>query len=74
MSSTPSHEIVINWIDGQIKAGAYPVGSRLPTIAELAALTECSQTAVKVALIVLRDRGTVRGEAGRATYVSAVPR
>lgn len=71
--STPSHEIVINWITAQIKAGAYRPGDRLPTIADLAARTECSQTAVKVALIVLRDRGTVRGEPGRATYVAAAP-
>lgn len=68
--SIPSHEIVINWITAQIKAKTYKPGDKLPTIAELARLTDCSQTAVKVALIVLRDRGTVRGEAGRATYVA----
>jgi DNA-binding FadR family transcriptional regulator len=68
--SIPSHEIVINWVTAQIKAGVYKPGDRLPTIAELARLTDTSQTAVKVALIVLRDRGTVRGEAGRASYVA----
>lgn len=68
--STPSHEIVIAWITAQIKAGRFKSGDRLPTIAQLADYTETSQTAVKVALIVLRDRGTVRGEAGRATYVA----
>ena len=67
--STPSHEIVINWITARIRAGVYQPGDRLPTIAQLAEMTGCSQTAVKVALIVLRDRGTVRGEAGRASYV-----
>lgn len=66
----PSHEIVIAWITGQIAASVYRPGDRLPPIRELAELTGTTRTAVKVALIVLRDRGTVRGEPGRATYVA----
>lgn len=68
----PQHEIVIAWITARIRAAQYKPGDRLPTIAALAELTNSSQTAVKTALVVLRDRGTVRGEPGRGTYVASL--
>lgn len=68
--STPSYQVVIDHITDGIKAGRYAPGAKLPTIVELAELTSVSQTAVKTALLILRERGMVRGQQGKGTFVA----
>lgn len=68
--STPSYQVVIDHITDGISAGRYAPGAKLPTIAALAELTGASQTAVKTALLILRERGTVRGQQGKGSYVA----
>jgi DNA-binding GntR family transcriptional regulator len=67
---TPSYQVVIDHITAAIATGAYRPRDKLPTIAQLAALTGTNQTAVKTALMLLRERGTVRGQQGKGTYVA----
>lgn len=67
--NAPAYQVVIDHITDGIKAGRYAPGSKLPTIVELAELTGASQTAVKTALLILRERGVVRGQQGKGTYV-----
>lgn len=70
---TPSYQVVIDHITAGIAAGQYQPGDKLPTIAALAALTGASQTAVKTALMLLRERGTVRGQQGKGSFVADHP-
>jgi DNA-binding GntR family transcriptional regulator len=71
--STPSYQRVVDHIVDGIRAGVYPVGSWLPTIAQLAERTDASQTAVKTALLLLNQRGVVLGHQGKGTEVVAQP-
>jgi DNA-binding GntR family transcriptional regulator len=52
-----------------INAGTYPPGSRLPTIAELAARHGCSAKPVRTALDRLKADGSVVGVRGHGYYV-----
>jgi GntR family transcriptional repressor for pyruvate dehydrogenase complex len=65
-----SYEIVIAWVEAGIRAGRYKPGDRLPTIHELADLTDTNPTAVKTALLLLRERGVTRSQQGKGTYVA----
>ena len=55
----------------QIARGDFPVGSRLPSEAELAETYEVAKMTVRRALDVLRDRGLVRTLHGRGSVVVA---
>jgi DNA-binding GntR family transcriptional regulator len=68
--STPSYQVVIDHITAGIKAGLYPLGQQLPTIAKLAELTGQSETAVKTALLLLGRAGVTYGRQGKGSYVS----
>lgn len=68
--SAPAYQVVIDHITAGIKTGRYAPGSKLPTIVELSDLTGASQTAVKTALLILRERGVVRGRQGKGSYVA----
>lgn len=67
------YQTVIDTITERIQSGAYPPGSRLPTIRALAAEFRCSETTVKVALTVLRTNGTVRGHQGKGLFAPGDP-
>lgn len=56
-----------------ISAGTYPVGSELPSTARLTEIYGVSTTVVRAAVRELRDEGLVRGQAGKAVYVTAEP-
>jgi DNA-binding GntR family transcriptional regulator len=71
--SAPHYQIVIDHITAGIKAGVYPPGSKLPTIIELSKLTGVGVTAVKTALLLLGERGIVRGQQGKGSYVADHP-
>lgn len=59
---------VVAGITTQVNDGTYTPGARLPSIARLAAEYGTSQTTVKTALALLRDRGTIRGHPGKGIY------
>ena len=56
-----------------ISAGTYPVGSELPSTAKLTETYGVSTTAVRAAVRELQSEGLVRGHAGKAVYVTALP-
>ncbi len=56
-----------------ISAGTYPVGSELPSTAKLTETYDVSTTVVRAAVRELRDEGLVRGQPGKAVYVTAEP-
>lgn len=67
---TPNYEVVVAYVTTRIRSKEWPPGHQLPTIRDLAEMTGTSQTAVKTALIVLRERGLTRGQQGKGTYVA----
>lgn len=66
----PSYEIVVTYVTSRIRSGEWPPGHQLPYIKILAELTGQSQTAVKTALMVLRERGLVRSQQGKGVWVA----
>lgn len=58
----------------KIAAGDFPVGSRLPSEAELSETYEVAKMTVRRALEVLRERGLVRTLHGRGSVVVASER
>ena len=56
-------------IAAKIESGDFPVGSRLPSEAELAETYEVAKMTVRRALEVLRERGLVRTLHGRGSVV-----
>jgi len=69
----PLYQLVIDHVQAGIRSGMYPPGSRLPTIAQLAELTEVSQTSVKTALLLLNERGWIHGQQGKGSFVADNP-
>ena len=65
---TADYQRVIAIITARVADGAYPPGSRLPTIRELAEEFDCGETTVKLAITVLRANGTVVGRQGKGLY------
>jgi DNA-binding GntR family transcriptional regulator len=66
----PLYEHVANQLRAQVQAGVRKPGERLPTIPALAAEFDVGITTVKLALLILRREGVVRGQPGKATYVA----
>lgn len=65
----PGRVRVIAGITGAIAEGVYAPGEQLPSIEQLANEFGTSQTTVKSALAILRDRGTIRTHPGKGTFV-----
>lgn len=63
------YQDVVLDIERQIDSGELVRGQRLPSIAEMAEHYRLAPTTIKTALAVLRGKGRVRGEQGRATFV-----
>jgi len=63
------YERIADEIGVQIRSGVLRPGDRLPSISELAERYEVSQTTVKSALLVLKERGLTEGRQGRGTFV-----
>ena len=53
-----------------IKSGTYPVGSQLPTEAELCKLFDVSRTTIRLALQQLELEGRINKVQGKGTFVS----
>jgi GntR family transcriptional regulator len=68
--ATPDYQRIIDDVEHQLETGALQPGQALPSISRLAVQYGTSQTTVKTALAILRARGLVRGQQGKATYVA----
>lgn len=66
---TPTYREIADAITARITAGEWPPGARLPTTETFAADYEVSEATAYRALSILIDRGTIRGEQGRARFV-----
>ena len=73
-SRRPSYAPVIDWIYGQITSGQVPVGSRLPSIVDIAAACGVGVKTARSAVEHLAARGTVRTRQGSGTVVLSTPR
>lgn len=69
---TKSESVQARVIDG-IRRGTYPVGSRLPSLRSMADELGAHTNTVAHAYRALAERGLVRPEQGRGTFVTAVP-
>jgi DNA-binding GntR family transcriptional regulator len=73
VTGQPKYQHVANELRRAISAGLYPVGSELPSTARLTETYSVSTTVVRAAVRELRDEGLVRGQPGKAVYVTAEP-
>jgi GntR family transcriptional regulator len=73
MGNTALYQHIVDAITRRVEAGVYQPGQRLPPITALAEEFEVSPTTVKAAFLVLRERGVIRGQQGKATYVAEAP-
>jgi len=67
------YERVIETITSRIKDGVYQPGEKLPSISQLAAEFDTSQTTIKNAQLVLRHSGMIYGRPGKGVYVTETP-
>ena len=69
----PKYQQVADELRRAISSGVYPIGSELPSTAQLTRSYGVSTTVVRAAVRELRDEGVVRGQPGKAVYVTADP-
>lgn len=71
MSARPGlADAVVRQLLGAVEDGRYPVGARLPAEAVLAEEAGVSRLTLREAVRVLRDKGVLRVEQGRGTFVN----
>lgn len=71
MSARPGlADRVVRQLITAVEDGRYPVGSRLPPEAVLAEAADVSRLTLREAVRVLRDKGVLRVEQGRGTFVN----
>jgi GntR family transcriptional regulator len=68
---TPRHAQLSDWLRGRIGAGDYGPHDRLPSEAELGALTGVSRITVRRALATLENEGRIYRRQGLGSFVSA---
>jgi DNA-binding GntR family transcriptional regulator len=73
VTGQPKYLHVANELRRAISTGVHPVGSELPSTAKLTENYGVSTTVVRAAVRELRDEGLVRGQPGKAVYVTAEP-
>ena len=73
-SRAPGYAHVVDWIYDQIGSGQVPVGSRLPSIADIAAACNVGVKTARSAVEQLAERGVLRTRQGSGTVVISVPR
>ena len=69
----PAYRLVANDLRRKIAAGELPVGSAIPSTAQLGELYGVSTTVVRAAVAQLRDEGLVVGHPGKGVFVSSTP-
>jgi GntR family transcriptional regulator len=58
----------------RIETGTWDVGTRIPTVSELAVSCEVARETVRQALDILEDEGLIRRYRAKGTFVTAAPR
>lgn len=71
MPIAPIYVQIVADIRAQIADGRLQPGDRLPSVAELRVQYNCSTTAVRNAMLVLRADGLVEGRQGKGVYVTS---
>src|SRR5262249_37713729 len=69
----PLYRQVVNQVREYIRTGALPVGSRLPTVRELASQYGLTRLTVHTAYAELQAEGLVEAVVGRGTFVATHP-
>lgn len=72
-SSVPLYYQLATILRENIISGRYDIGDKFPTEADLVKMYAVSRATVRGALQNLKDEGLIRREAGRGTFVSAMP-
>ncbi len=70
---TTLHAIVAQAVSGDIESGRYPIGSAIPTEAELCRRYAVSRNTVRQALNTLKQQGLISSHPGVGTTVRAKP-
>lgn len=73
MEGTPAYLRIASELREGIRTGAYPPGTRLPTMATLSAIHGVSEIVVRQAISVLRGEGLVETRRGGGTVVRVHP-
>ena len=69
----PAYQRVANDLRRKIASAELPVGSAIPSTAQLSELYGVSTTVVRAAVAQLREHGLVVGHPGKGVFVSATP-
>jgi GntR family transcriptional regulator len=69
----PAYRLVANDLRQRIAAGELPLGSAIPSTAQLGELYGVSTTVVRAAVAQLRGDGLVVGHPGKGVFVSSTP-
>lgn len=73
MTRTPVWKSIVTTLEGDIAAGHYQVGDKLPTEAELSARFGVNRHTVRRALADLTERGITRSRRGAGVFVDMPP-
>lgn len=73
MPRTPVWQSIATTLEGEIAAGRYRAGDKLPTEAALSARFGVNRHTVRQALANMADRGLVRARRGAGVFVAAEP-
>ncbi|AVT32260.1 GntR family transcriptional regulator [Plantactinospora sp. BC1] len=69
MPIEPIYTRIVADIRAKIASGELKPGDKLPSVAQLRAQYDASNTAVRNAMLVLREAGVVEGHQGKGVYV-----
>ncbi|HEX5594689.1 MAG TPA: winged helix-turn-helix domain-containing protein [Micromonosporaceae bacterium] len=69
MSIQPIYTRIVADIKGKIASGELKPGDKLPSVAQLRAQYNASSTAIRNAMLVLREAGLVQGHQGKGVYI-----
>lgn len=69
MPRTPHYQRIVEDIERQIESGDLAPGDKLPSTSELQDHYKVSTTAIRNAMLVLRQRGLVEGHQGKGVFV-----
>lgn len=70
---TPTYRRIVADIREQIRTGQLKPGDKLPSTSELMTQYATSTTAVRNAMLILRNEGLVEGHQGKGVYVAGAP-
>lgn len=69
MPREPIYTRIVADVRARIASGELQPGDKLPSVTELRAQYDASNTAVRNAMLVLRSEGLVEGHQGKGVYV-----